>query len=84
MDVHHPLLNMGTKSTHFINDGMIVWSQLESLNFNLQSDFKQKTNELGNGYFDTAFSKVTNHLSAKPTKFSKSREKIIKVMAHSI
>lgn len=42
LDVHHPLLNMGTKSTHFINDGMIAWSQLEALNFNLKVTLNKK------------------------------------------
>ena len=69
LEVYHCLLNKSVpKSTHFSYEEMIVRSQLAALDFNLGSVLEQKRTKMGKECFDTAFSKITNHWSAKPIK----------------
>ena len=76
LEVCYSLLNKWVpKSTHFLYEGMIVRSQLAAADFNLGSDLEQKTTKMGKECFDAAFSKITNHWSAKPIKVAKNREK---------
>ena len=75
---------MGNKSTHFSYDGMIVRSKLAAVDFNLGSDLEQKTTKTGKECFDTAFSNITNHWSAKPIKVAKNREKFHDMVTRSV
>ena len=85
LEVYHSFLNKWVpKSTYFSYEGMIVQSQLAAVDFNLGSDLEQKTNKMGNECFDTAFSKIANHWSAKPIKVAKNREKFHDMVAHSV
>ena len=63
---------------------MIVQSQLAATDFNLGSDLEQKTTKMGKECFDTAFSKITHHWSAKPTKVAKNSEKFHDMVTHSV
>ena len=63
---------------------MIVPTQLAAADSNLASDLEQKTNKMGKECFDTAFSKITNHWSAKPIKVAKNREKFHDVVTCSV
>ena len=63
LEVYHSLLNKWVpKSTHFSYERMIVRSKLAAADFNLGSDLEQKTTKMGMDCFDTAFSKITNHV----------------------
>ena len=44
LEVYNSLLNKWVpKSTHFSYEGVIVWSQLAAVDFNLRSNLEQKT-----------------------------------------
>ena len=72
------------KSTHFSYERRIVRSQQAAVDFNLGSDLEQKTTKMGKECFDTTFSKITNHWSAKPIKVAKNREKFHDIVTRSI
>ena len=85
LEVYHSLLNKWIpESTHFSYKGMIVRGQLVAINLNLGSDLEQKTTKMEKECFDTAFSKITNHWSAKPIKIAKNREKFHDMVTRSV
>ena len=85
LEVYHSLLSKWVpKSTRFSYEGMIVWSQLAAVDFNLGSDLEQKTTKMEKECFDTAFSKIKNYWSAKPIKVVKNREKFHDMVTRSI
>ena len=63
---------------------MIVLSQPAAVDFNLGSDLEQKTTKMGEECFDTVFSKITNHWSAKPIKVAINREKFHDMVTRSV
>ena len=85
LEVYHSLLNKWVpNSTHFSYEGMIIQTQPAAVDFNLGNDLEQKTTKMGKECFDTAFSKITNHWSAKPIKVAKNREKFHDMVTRSV
>ena len=72
LEVYHSLLNKWIqKSPHFSYDGMVVWSQLAAVGFNLGSDLEQETTKMRKECFDTVFSKIETIGLQKLSKFPK-------------